>query len=58
MHTQYYNQLPQNITEIYIQNNNKYTLRTNKTYTISISKSTRTLHILLIITYFQQIFKI
>ena len=43
MHKQYYNQLP-NLTEIHIQYNNKYNLRTNKTYTIPISKSTRTIN--------------
>ena len=57
MHKQYYNQLPTNLTKIHKKNNNKYTLRTNKTYTISkdmnvlaipISKSTRTINSLLI----------
>ena len=33
MQKQYYNQLPTNLTKIHKQNNNKYTLRTNKTYT-------------------------
>ena len=48
MHKQYYNQLPTNLTKIHKKNNNKYTLRTNKTYTIPISKSTRTINSLLI----------
>ena len=48
MHKQYYNQLPTNLTKIHTKNNNKYTLRTNKTYTIPISKSTRTINSLLI----------
>ena len=30
MHEQYYNQLPSHLTKIHTQNNNKYTLRTNK----------------------------
>ena len=42
MHKQYYNELQTNLTKIHIQNNNKYTLRTNKTYTIPISKSIST----------------
>ena len=37
-----------NLTKIHKKNNNKYTLRTNKTYTIPISKSTRTINSLLI----------
>ena len=48
MHKQFVNQLPTNLTEIHKQNNNKYNLRTNKTYTIPISKSTRTINTLLI----------
>ena len=36
MHKQYYNQLLTNLTKIHTQNNNKYTLRINKTYTIRI----------------------
>ena len=48
MHKQYYNQLPTNLTKIYKKNNNKYTLRTNKTYIIPISKSTKTINSLLI----------
>ena len=47
MHKQYYNQLPTNLTKIH-KKHNKYTLRTNKTYTIPISKSTRTINSLLI----------
>ena len=48
MHKQYYNQLPTNLTKIHTQNNNKYTLRTNITCTIPISKSTITINSLLI----------
>ena len=50
MHKQYYNQLPTNLTKIHTNNNNKYILRTNKTYIpiIPISKSTRTINCLLI----------
>ena len=48
MHKQYYNKLLKNLTKIHKKNNNKYTLRTNKTYTIPISKSTRIINSLLI----------
>ena len=48
MNKQYYNQLPTNLTKIHKKNNNKYTLRTNKTYIIPISKSTRTINSLMI----------
>ena len=51
MHIQILNQLPTNLTEIHIQNiinTYKYTLRTNKTYTIPIPKLTRTIDSLLI----------
>ena len=48
MHKQYYNQLPTNLSRIHTKNNNKYTLQTNETYTILISKSTRTINSLLI----------
>ena len=48
MHKHYYNQLPTNLTNKIIKNNNKYTLRKNKTYTIPISKSTITINSLLI----------
>ena len=34
MHKQYYNPLPTNLTEIHIINNNKYTQRKNKTYSL------------------------